>query len=188
MLQVQNWKCCHIKLWRIIKEWSISWAFNSICILVYCVLYTMTIDITWHYLKNNKKKIAFDLFTCIIFSACQFLHYFFKNDASCHVILQILYIYIYLKLKLRKEKHICLKWVFLPQWTNTAIADIAGNSAPISLETPLRYHQKLSAIATASADVSTSSTYVPTPSGDVSTSNANIVASNGECSWCSTMF
>ena len=63
------------------------------------------------YLKNNKKNGAFDLFTCVIFSDCLFLRYFFKKYVGRHVIYLILYIYI--KLKLETAKHICLKWVFL---------------------------------------------------------------------------
>ena len=52
-MQVQNLKCCHIKLWIIIKETSILRAFNIICILVYCGLYTMTIDVvTWRIIKK----------------------------------------------------------------------------------------------------------------------------------------
>ena len=117
-MQARNWKwCCHIKLWITIKESSISWALNIIFILVYCDLYTMTIN--WHcYLKNNKKNGEFDLFTCAIFSDCQFLRYFFKKYVVRHVIFFKFYIYIYIKLKLRTEKHICLKSVFLPQWVD----------------------------------------------------------------------
>ena len=102
----------HIKLWRIIKELSISRAFIIICTVVYCDLYYDN----WRCHLKNKKNGEFNLFTCIIFSACQFLCYFFKNYTGCHVILKISYVYIYLKLELGTEKHIFLKWEFLPQW------------------------------------------------------------------------
>ena len=88
-MQARNQKCSHIKLGIIIIESSVSVAFNIICILFYCGLYTMAI-----HLKNNKKNGAFDLFTCVIFNGSQFLRYFFKNYAGCHVSIQILYIYI----------------------------------------------------------------------------------------------
>ena len=84
-------KCCHIKLWRIIKKvvclGSVQYYLHTI--LLWHVYYG-----NWCHLKNNKKNGAFDLFTCIIFSACQFLHYFFKKYAGCQVILSFIYIYI----------------------------------------------------------------------------------------------
>ena len=47
------------------------------------------------HLKNNKKNGAFDLFSCVIFSACQFLRYFQKlHQLSCNSS-NFLYIYIF---------------------------------------------------------------------------------------------
>ena len=53
-MQARNWKWhCHIKLWIAIKELSVSRAFNIIFVLVYCGLYTMTIDVvTWRIIKK----------------------------------------------------------------------------------------------------------------------------------------
>ena len=73
--------------------------------------------VTWRIIKNG----TFHLFNYVIFSACQFLHYFFKNYASCHVVFKISYIYIYFKLKLGTEKHIYLKWLFLSQWESAKL-------------------------------------------------------------------
>ena len=110
-MQVQNWKCCHIKLWRIIKVSSVSRAFNIIWIQFYCGLYTMAIDVvTWRIIK---KWCIWSLH--VNFSGSSLLRYFFKNYERCHAI--ILISYIYPKLKLGTEKCICLKWVFLPQWS-----------------------------------------------------------------------
>ena len=115
-MQVRNWKwCCHIKLWIAIKESSVSRAFNIIFILVYCGLYTMTIEVvTWRiikklcicslHLQNFLWLSVFALFLQKIHgSSCNFLNFIY------------IYIYIYIKLKLGTAKHICVKWVFLPQ-------------------------------------------------------------------------
>ena len=67
---------------RVVRLVSVQYYF----ILVYCGLYTMTIDVvTWRIIKNG----AFDLFTCVIFSDCQFLRYFFKKYVGHHVIFYI---------------------------------------------------------------------------------------------------
>ena len=122
-MQAQNWKCCNIKLWRIIKELSVSRAFNIICILVYFGLYIMTINITWRIIRKSCIwSLHLRNFFCL-----QVLHYCFKNVAGCNVIFKISY--IYLKLKLGTEKHIRLKWVFLPQWACSKLINYkAGNS------------------------------------------------------------
>ena len=88
--------------------------------LLTSLLWSVYYDNWRYHLKNNKKNCAFDLlilFTCIIFSACQFLRYFFKNYAGCHINLQISDIYIYI-FKIRNRETYHLKWVFLPQWMN----------------------------------------------------------------------
>ena len=52
-MQAWNLKCCHIKLWRIIKESSVWWVLNIICVLFYCGLYTMAINIVaWRIIKK----------------------------------------------------------------------------------------------------------------------------------------
>ena len=112
IMQVRDLKCCQIKLWIIIKESSISRAFNIICILVYCGLYTMTIDIViWRILKkwciwslHLSNFLCLSVFCIFPYKLCPLSHNFFY------------FIYSYLKLKLGTEKHIWLKWVFLPQW------------------------------------------------------------------------
>ena len=50
----------------------------------------MAIDVVSR--RITKKNGAFDLCTCITFSGCPLLRYFFMNYAGCHVIIQILYI------------------------------------------------------------------------------------------------
>ena len=114
-MQARNWKwCCHIKLWITIKESSVSRAFNIIFILVYCGMYTMTIDVvTWRiinkcciwslHFRNFLWLTVFALFL-------QKIHWLLRN---------FLILYIYIKLKLGTAKHICLKWVVLPQWSIT---------------------------------------------------------------------
>ena len=107
--------CCHIKLWITIKELSVSRVFNIIFMLVYCGLYTMTIDvITWRIIKRwCIWSLHLRNFLCL------FLRYFFKKiSGSSHNFLHYIYIYIYIyiKLTLGTVKHICLKPVFLPQW------------------------------------------------------------------------
>ena len=53
IMQARRQKCCHIKLWRIIEVSSISHVFNIICILFYCGLYSMAIDVvTWRIIKK----------------------------------------------------------------------------------------------------------------------------------------
>ena len=52
-------------------------------------------------MKNNKKNGAFDLFTCVIFSDCQFLRYFFEKYVGRHEIFKILYIY---KIEIRNSE------------------------------------------------------------------------------------
>ena len=111
IMQVQNWKCCHIKLWRIIKESSVST--NIICTCVYCGLYTMTIDVVtgiiilkcciWSFHLRNFPCLP--VFVLFLQKLCELS----RNSSN--------FIYIYLKLKLGTEKHIRLKWVFLPQWS-----------------------------------------------------------------------
>ena len=103
----------HIKLWRIIKESSILRAFNLNCILVYCGLYTMTIDVvTWRIIKKwciwSLHLLNF-LFLPVFALFLQKLRRLSLNFSN--------FIYMYLKLKLGTEKHIRLKWVFLPQRT-----------------------------------------------------------------------
>ena len=93
---------------RVIRLASVQYYFHT------SLLWPVYYDNWRCYLKNNKKNGAFDLFNCVIFSDCQFLRYFFKKYSGRHIIFLILYIYI--KLKLGTAKHICLKWVFLPQW------------------------------------------------------------------------
>ena len=90
----------------------VSRAFNIICILVYCGLYTMTIDVvTWRIIK---KWCIWSLhlrnFLCLpVFCVFPYkLHPLLCNSLN--------FIYSYLKFKLGTEKHIRLKWVFLPQW------------------------------------------------------------------------
>ena len=109
-MQVRNWKwCCHIKLWITIKASSILWVFNIIFILVYCGLYTMTIDVViWRIIKY----CAFDPFTCVIFFDCQFLRYFFKKYVGRPVIFLILYIY---KIEIRNSE------TFLPEESVSSI-------------------------------------------------------------------
>ena len=100
IMQAQNYKCSHIKLW-IIKELSISWAFNIICILVYCGLYTMTIDIvTWRIIKkwciwslHLCDFLCLPIFALFLQKLCQLL----RNSSN--------FIYIYLKWKLGTEKY-----------------------------------------------------------------------------------
>ena len=101
-MQAQNSKCCHIKLWRVMKASSIWQTFNIICILFYCGLYTMAIDVvTWRIIKNG----AFDLFSCVIFSACQFFAFFLQKFCRLsYNFSNFIYIYIF-KLKLGTEKH-----------------------------------------------------------------------------------
>ena len=103
-MQAQNWKwCCHIKLWI---------AFNIIFILVYCGLYTMTIDVvTWRIIKklciwslHLRNFLWLSVFALFLQKICGSSRIFFN------------FIYKYIKLKLGTAKHICLKWVFLPQW------------------------------------------------------------------------
>ena len=69
------------------------------------------------HLKNNKKKGAFDLFTCVIFSGYQLANYciFFQKLRQLSQNYSN-FIYIFLKLKLGTPKCICLKWVFLSKW------------------------------------------------------------------------
>ena len=111
-MQAQHQKCCYIKLWRIIKVSSISRAFNIICILFYCGLYTMAIDVvTWRIIKK----------WCVW---CLHLRNFLWLPVNVLFLWKLcrlsrnykIFIYIYLKLKLGTAKCICLQWVFLPQW------------------------------------------------------------------------
>ena len=115
-MQAWNFKCCHIKLWIKIKELSVSQAFNIICILVYCILYTMTIDVT---LRIIKKLCIWSLhlrnFLCLPVFAIFPQKLRRLSGTSSNII------YTYLKLKLGTEKHIRLKWVILPQWSETRI-------------------------------------------------------------------
>ena len=105
-------KCCNIKLWIIIKESSVSRAFNIICILVYCGLYTTTIDVvTWKiffkwciWSLHLHNFLCLPVFALFLQKLCRLL----RNSSN--------FIYTYLKLKLGTEKHICMKQVFLPQW------------------------------------------------------------------------
>ena len=106
-MQAQNWKCCHIKLWRIIKESSVWQALNIICILFYCGLYTMTIDIvTWRIIKKwCILSLHLHNFLCLSVFAL-FLQKIRRLSRNSNFI--YIYIYIYLKLKLGTEKHIWL--------------------------------------------------------------------------------
>ena len=121
IMQVRNWKCCHIKLWRIIKELSISRAFNIICILVYCGLYTMTIDIvTWRIIKIwCIWSLNLSNFLCLPVFAL-----FLKNYGGHHVILKISYIYIF-KIEIRnKETYLPEGWsecFFHNGWKNLCL-------------------------------------------------------------------
>ena len=68
------------------------------------------------HLKNNKKwcnwSLHFRNFLCLpVFSI-----FLYKLRLLSHNFFN--FIYSYLKLKLGTEKHICLKWVFLPQWSD----------------------------------------------------------------------
>ena len=148
-MQAWNQKCCHIKLW-IIRVLSVSRAFNIICILFYYGLYTMAIDVaTWIIIKKIVHLISSVTYFSLVASYCAI---FWKLCRLSQNYSNFIYIY----LKLGTEKHIHLKWVFLPQWalgrpgknthismivnsvthlqteksyTNTAIANISGNSA-----------------------------------------------------------
>ena len=110
IMQAQNLKCCHIKLWIIIKESSVSWAFNFICILVYCGLYAMTIDVvTWRIIKRwCIWSLHLRNFLCLLV----FSIFPYKLRPLSHNSLNFIFSY----LKLGTEKNNCLKWVFLPQW------------------------------------------------------------------------
>ena len=111
-MQAWNLKFCHIKLWIIIKESSVSHAFNIICILIYCGLYRMTIAVViWRIIKkwciwslHLHNFLCLTVFCIFPYKLCPLSLNFFN------------FIYSYLKLKLGREKHIRLKWVFLPQW------------------------------------------------------------------------
>ena len=102
----------HIKLWRIIKALSVLRAFNIICILFYCGLYTMAIDVvTWRIIKkwciwslDFCNFLWLPVFALFLQKLCRLSRNY--SNFMC----------IYLKLKLITEKHIHLKWVFLPQW------------------------------------------------------------------------
>ena len=102
----------HIKLWIIIKESSVWQAFNIICILFYCGLYTMAIDVaTWRIIKkwciwslHLSNFLCLSVFALFLQKICLL---------SCN---SLNFICIYLKLKLGTLKCICLKWLFLPQW------------------------------------------------------------------------
>ena len=70
----------------------------------------------------------------------------------------------------------------LRSYTNTAIADIVGNSDDITTPSD--------DVSAPSADVSAPSTDVSAPTTDVSASSADIIASNGDClsvTWCFAM-
>ena len=87
-------------------------ALNIICILVYCGLYTMTIDVvTWRIIKkwciwslHLLNLLCLPVFALFLQKLCRLS----RHSSN--------FLYTYLKLKLGTEKHICLKWVFLPQW------------------------------------------------------------------------
>ena len=52
-MQARHQKCYHIKLCKIINVLSASRAFNIICILFYCGMYAMEIDVvTWRIIKK----------------------------------------------------------------------------------------------------------------------------------------
>ena len=114
-------KCWHIKLWRIIK---VKCAFNIICIFFF--LQPVYYGNKCFHLKNNNKKDAFVLFTCVIFSDCQLVHVLWK----LHRLGRNYSNFIYIKLKLGTEKYIHLKWVFTStmverfHWRLTALAKI----------------------------------------------------------------
>ena len=112
-MEAQNCKwCCHIKLWIAIKELSVSRVFNIIYKLVYCGLYTMTINIVTR--RRIKNWCIWSLHLRHFLWLSVFALFLQKIGGSSHNFFNFLYIYI--KLKLRTEKHICLKWMFLPQW------------------------------------------------------------------------
>ena len=114
-MQARLQKCCHIKLWIIIKVLSVSRAFNIIWMLFYCGLYTMAIDVvTWRIIK---KWCIWSLNFCNFFCLPVFALFLQKIRWLSHNSLNFIYIYIYLKLKLGTPKCICLKWVFLRQWS-----------------------------------------------------------------------
>ena len=101
-MQACHQKCCHIKLWRLIKVSSASRAFNIICILFYCGMYIMAIDVvTWRIIKKG----AFDLFTCVIFSGCQLAHYCIISSKVTPVVTQLFKFHIYIfKIEIRNTK------------------------------------------------------------------------------------
>ena len=93
---------------------NIQSVFNIICILLSCGLYTMAMNVfTWR-ITTNRVHLFSSLVTSqfsLIASVCVFLQ---KIHGSARNFLNFLY--IYKKLKLGTAKHICMKWVFLPQW------------------------------------------------------------------------
>ena len=70
------------------------------------------------YLKNNKKNGAFDLFTCIIFSDCQFLRYFFKKFGLSHNFI-LFYIHMY-KIEIRNSE------TYLPEVSVSSIMEVGS--------------------------------------------------------------
>ena len=70
------------------------------------------------HLKNNNKKGAFVLFTCVIFSGCQLVHCSLKITP---IATNYSNIYIFFKFKIDTEKYIHLKWVFFHKVLLTAV-------------------------------------------------------------------
>ena len=110
-------KCCHIKLWRIMKESSVWRAFNIICIVFYCGLYTMVIDVvTWRIIK---KCFIWSLhlhnFLCLPVFAL-FLQKI--RQMSCNSS-NFIYIYIF-KIEIRNTE------MYLPE---VSVSSTMGNSA-----------------------------------------------------------
>ena len=75
------------------------------------------------HLKNNKKKwciwslhLRNFLHLPVFALFLQKLRRLSRNSSN--------FIYIYLKLKLGIEKHICLKWMFLPQWISPELCSM----------------------------------------------------------------
>ena len=131
-MQACHQKCCHIKLWRIIK---VSRAFNIIWILFYCGLYTNTIAIdvvTWRIIKKWciwSLHLRIFLWLPIIALFLQKLCRLLQNYSN--------FIYIFLKFKLGTAKCIRLKWVFLPQSSHGVALQWRQSSSLLNLNCPL---------------------------------------------------
>ena len=70
----------------------------------------------------------------------------------------------------------------LRSYTNSAIADIAGNSAPILLVTPRNRRRHRADVTVPSADVTVPSADASAPSADVSAPSADVSASSDDVS------